>query len=258
MKYLFFVTLIVIIIACLIISLPKTSEKFSLGPKPQQPVIDSVEHILPNTFKISWKRPISPGDDPINGYLIMIKKSNDINGSYLRLFGDKDCINCVYEIKNLNLESEKLYHVSVIAINRAGTSLPANKFEIKTKRKSNEPTGVGVIKPLQSGNPLPTAIFAEDRIKLAEQTRQKYLEDELHNMVSRAEGVFEWNKDKLEYPNVFNQSLADSIKTPNEQMLKDIQEYKLYINFEGGTGGRAPAPTSGTQSEPAPTSNTTS
>jgi len=239
MKYLFFVILVVIIIVCLIISSPKTNEKFAQGPKPQQPVIDSAEHILPNTLKISWKRPISPGDDPINGYLIMIKKSNDINSSYLKLYGNKDCINCDYEIKNLNLESEKIYYVSIIAINKAGTSLPANKFEVKTKRKTGEASGV-VASPTNS--PLPTAVFEEDRIKAAEVTRKKYLEDELHNMISRADGVYEVNKDKLAYPNTFNQSLVDSIKTPNEQMLKDIQEYKLFINFEGGTDSK-PRPT---------------
>ncbi len=238
MKYLFFVILIVIIIVCLIISSPKTNEKFAQGPKPQQPVIDSVEHILPNTLKISWKRPISPGDDPINGYLIMIKKSNDINASYLKLYGNKDCINCVYEIKNLNLESEKIYYVSIIAINKAGTSLPADKFEVKTKKRSDVPAKV----PSQTNSPLPTAVFEEDRIKAAELTRKKYLEDELHNMISRADGIYEFNKDKLEYPNTFNQKLSDSIKTPNEQMLKDLQEYKLYINIEGGTGGPASTP----------------
>jgi hypothetical protein len=239
MKYLFFVILVVIIIVCLIISSPKTNEKFAQGPKPQQPVIDSVEHILPNTLKISWKRPISPGDDPINGYLIMIKKSNDINSSYLKLYGNKDCINCDYEIKNLNLESEKIYYVSIIAINKAGTSLPANKFEVKTKRKSGD---ASVVVASPTNTPLPTAVFEEDRIKAAELTRKKYLEDELHNMISRADGVYEVNKDKLEYPNTFNQSLMDSIKTPNEQMLKDIQEYKLFINFEGGKDSK-PQPT---------------
>ena len=135
MKYLFFIILIVIVIVCLIISSPKPNEKFAQGPKPQQPVIDSVEHILPNTLKISWKRPISPDDDPVTAYLIMIKKASDMNGSYLRLHGNKDCIDCVYELKNLNLESETLYHVSLMAINKSGTSLPANKLEIKTKKK---------------------------------------------------------------------------------------------------------------------------
>jgi hypothetical protein len=243
MKYLFFIILIVIVIVCLIISSPKTNEKFAAGLKPQQPEIDSVEHILPNTLKISWKRPISPGDDPINGYLIMIKKANDTNGSYLKLYGNKDCINCVYEIKNLNLESEKLYHVSLIAINKAGTSLPANKFEIKTKRMSNAPSSSSDTPTGSSDTPLPTAIFEEDRIKMAQAARKKNIEGELHNMVARAEGVFEWNKDKLEYPNTFSQTLSDSIKTPNEQMLKDIQEYKLYINFEGGSGGKESTPT---------------
>lgn len=240
MNYLFFIILIVIVIVCLIISSPKTNEKFAQGPKPQQPVIDSVEHLLPNTLKISWKRPISPSDDPVAGYLIMIKKASDINGSYLRLYGNKDCINCVYEIKNLNIESEKLYHVSLIAINKAGTSIPANKFEIKAKRKSDAPTEGNsnqVSSTRNNDTPNPTAIFEEDRIKLEEARRKKYVEDELHNMISRADGVFELNKDKLEYPNTFTQSLSDSIKTPNEQMLKDIQEYKLYVNFEGGSGG---------------------
>ena len=239
MKYLFFIILIVIVIVCLIISLPISMEKFAEGVKPQQPVIDSVEHILPNTLKISWKRPISPSEYPINGYLIMIKKANDVNGSYLKLYGNKDCIDCVYEIKNLNLDSEQLYHVSLIAINKAGTSLPANKYEIKTKKKSSN-SNTSVVNSGNNNTPAPTAIFEEDRIKLAETTRKKYLEDELHNMVSRAEGVFEWNKDKLEYPDTFSQSLQDSIKTPNEQMLKDIQEYKLYVNFEGGSGGPTP------------------
>jgi hypothetical protein len=241
MKYLFFIILIVIVIVCLIMSSPKQNEKFTQGTVPQQPVIDSVEHLLPNTFKISWKRPISPDDDPVIGYLIMIKKSSDMNGSYLRLYGNKDCINCSYEIKNLNLESETLYHVSLMAVNKAGTSIPANKFEIKTKKKSSTPCISDAVTQATPGNtnvPGPTAIFEEDRIKLEEANRQKYLDNELHNMVARADGIFELNKDKLTYPDTLNQSLSDSIKTPNEQMLKDVQEYKLYVNFEGGTGGK--------------------
>jgi predicted nucleic acid-binding Zn-ribbon protein len=203
----------------------KIQEKFLI---PNKPVVTSVDFV-DGFLSIGWNKPVETSD--ITGYIIMVKKNNDIeDGLFMKFSSEIDCEKCKYEIKNLKLDEDSEYVVSVMAVNKEGTGLPSDITK-QSIFKTPLPTSVPTQSVLHSQQtPIPT-IFAEDKIKLADSQKKNYLDDELQNMIIRADGVYEVNKDTLSYPDISIDDVKQSIHTINDAVKKDLQEYRLNIHL---------------------------
>lgn len=203
----------------------KIQEKFVI---PNKPVITSVDFV-DGLLSIGWNKPEGLSD--ITGYIIMVKKNNDMEDSLFMNFSSEiDCEKCKYKIKNLKLDEGSEYVVSVMAVNKEGTSLPSDIIKqsiFKIPLPTSAPTQ-SILNTEQT--PIPT-IFAEDKIKLADSQKKNYLDDELQNMIIRADGVYEVNKDTLSYPDISIDDVKQSIHTINDAVKKDLQEYRLNIHL---------------------------
>jgi dGTP triphosphohydrolase len=71
----------------------------------------------------------------------------------------------------------------------------------------------------------------EESIKMLQNQRKVYLDNELQNMIIRADGVYETNKTELAYPDKYLDDIKQSISTINDSVKKDLQEYRLNIHL---------------------------
>ena len=71
----------------------------------------------------------------------------------------------------------------------------------------------------------------EDRIKAGEDAHRVYLDNELNNMIIRANGVYEVDSDKLSYPDTYLSDIKESINTVNNMVKKDLQEYRMNVHI---------------------------
>ena len=212
------------------------SEKFV--DIPSVPVITSVNYEN-DLITMNWNRPTSV--DPIINYLIFINKSNSNNdGIYMHLVSDPTCESCSYVINNLNLIPNTQYYVSIIAINANGASPPSLKNNFMTSpapspspfpSPSTSPS-LSDSSPNSTSSPLPTIpMTLEESIKMLQNQRKVYLDNELQNMIIRADGVYETNKTELAYPDKYLDDIKQSISTINDSVKKDLQEYRLNIHL---------------------------
>lgn len=208
----------------------KVSEKFLITSIPNKPFITSI-NFSNGTLNISWNKPESSTE--ITGYIIMIKKNNAIdNGLFMNFSSNTDCNECTYTINNLNLDSNSNYGVSVMAVNTISAGIPSNILNFQTPEitlpSTPQPTEAIINVPMQTTMP---TIFGEDKIKSAEENRKNYLNDELQNMISRADGIYEINQDNLTYPDISIDDVKQSIHTINDAVKNDLQEYRLNIHL---------------------------
>jgi len=206
----------------------KVSEKFLIMGSPDKPVITSLS-FSNGTLNLSWNKPDSSTN--ITGYIVMIKKNNAIDdGLFMNFSSDTDCENCTYTINNLNLDNNSNYGVSVMAVNTIGSGTPSAILNFQTPEITlpPQPTQPIINVPVQTIMP---TIFGEDKIKSGEEQRKNYLNDELQNMISRADGIYEINQDNLTYPNISIDDVKQSIHTINDAVKNDLQEYRLNIHL---------------------------
>ena len=74
-------------------------------------------------------------------------------------------------------------------------------------------------------------VMGEDRIQSGLRDRQIYLDNELKNMTSRANGIYEVNSTSLNYPDTYIDDIKQSVKTLNDTVKKDLQEYRLNLHL---------------------------
>lgn len=208
----------------------KISEKFVITGSPDKPLITSL-NFSNGTLNLSWNKPNSSTN--MTGYIIMIRKNNAIdNGLFMNFSNNTDCDNCTYTINNLNLDDNSNYGVSVMGINTIGAGQPSDILNFQTPEiplaSSSQPTQPITNVPTQTTIPI---IFGEDKIKSGEEQRKNYLNDELQNMISRADGIYEINQDNLTYPNISIDDVKQSIHTINDTVKNDLQEYRLNIHL---------------------------
>ena len=209
-------------------------EKF--GDIPDKPVITSLD-FSNGTLNLIWTKPTSTTN--ITGYVIMIRKNNVVdNGLFMNFSSNTDCENCSYTINNLNLDNNTNYGVSVMGVNTIGTGIPSTVLNFQTPEITLQPTLPPLLQQTDSqsimNNPIQTTmptIFQEDKIKLAGEQRKNYLNDELQNMISRANGIYEINQDNLTYPDISINDVKQSIHTINDSVKNDLQEYRLNIHL---------------------------
>ncbi len=225
MKFIISITIIILILLlCLFFEKKPVSEKFVDGV-PGMPVINKVFQTDKKKLVMEWTKPSVPNpEDPINRYLILIKKNNSRNGGIFMNFSlDTDCEKCKYTIENIDLEPSSKYMASVIAINLSGGSEPSNKFIFKTL----DPVDDEAEKPTTLTTPSP------EIVRLGESMAPTYQDMDLINMISRANGIYELNTTQMTYPKTFVKDVKDSIDSLNEQVKSDLQEYRVNIHLSG-------------------------
>ena len=240
MKIIFYLLIVVIIIYCLIINLYR-NKKESFSETPEKPVInrDRTKYDpTTNTLSLEWTKPESL--EAITGYMIMIKKASDTGvGVFMKFYNEADCETCQYNITDLELEGETIYNVAVMAINKYGTSEPSEPKSFVTPLMPTLPATSTPTPPIEtpapSGAPTLQTILGEDGIQNSLRNRQIYLDQELQNMTSRANGVYEVNSNHLEYPNNYIDEIRQSVKTLNDTVKKDLQEYRLNVHLAAVT-----------------------
>jgi hypothetical protein len=217
---------VLILVLCLFFEKKPISEKFANG-RPDTPTINRVVQLGPKKLVIEWSKPTAPPTDPINQYMILIKKHNSRNdGMYMSFYNNSDCEKCKYTIENINLEPSTKYIASVIAINYAGSGEPSIKYMFKTDDAPDDGTS-------QTITPSATPSTNSELIRLGESGAPTYQDKDLANMISRANGIYELNTAKMEYPNTFITDVKDSINTLNDQVKGDLQEYRMNIHLSG-------------------------
>jgi hypothetical protein len=219
MKVLSYLILFIILVICLSMNNYVKKEKFGDVDLPGKPEITLVEHIEPDSVKIIWKKPTTPVGFPITGYMIMLKKSdNSSKGVYLNFKTDNvDCVNCEYTITNIPLISKTYYTIGVLAINSNGSGLPG-KSEFQTKNTTT-------IMPTPSSPP------SSSSSSVSSLSASSSLDPYLDNMISRADGIYSFNKGVLEYPDTFEKDAKDSVSTLNEEVIKELQEGRINIHI---------------------------
>lgn len=240
MKVSFYLLIFIVIIACLITvtsykykhmqQLQKISEKFR--DVPTKPVITNVNY-QNNSIIINWTKPTST--EPIIKYFILIQKTDDTTEAvYLHIVTDSTCTDCSYTIDNLKLVSNSNYYVSVMAINLNGASQPSLPFNFTTSSDTEittpPPTSTPTTTPTYTSVPTPT-LTLEDSIRMMQNERKVYLNNELQNMIVRADGIYEVDKTELAYPDTYLNDVKQSINTINDKVKKDLQEYRLNIHL---------------------------
>jgi hypothetical protein len=205
----------------------KISEKFGVTGSPDKPLITALK-FSNGTLNISWNKPNSSTN--MTGYVIMIRKNNAVdNGLFMNFSNNTDCDNCTYTINNLNLDDNSNYGVSVMGVNTIGSGTPSDILNFQTPEITTpQPTQSIINVPTQKTMP---TIFGDAKIKSAEEQRKNYLNDELQNMISRADGIYEINQDNLTYPNISIDDVKQSIHTINDTVKNDLQEYRLNIHL---------------------------
>ncbi len=225
MKYLSILFIVLILVLCLIFEKKPVSEKFANG-RPGIPTINSVLQLGPSKLVIQWSKPSAPTNDPINQYMVLIKKYNSRNdGMYMNFYNNSDCEKCRYTIENIKLEPSTKYIASVIAINYAGSGEPSIKYVFKTDDSSDSTS--------ETISPSGTQPVNSEAIRLGEGSAPSYQDKDLANMIARANGIYELNTTKMEYPNTFITDVKDSINTLNDQVKGDLQEYRMNIHLSG-------------------------
>lgn len=229
MKVSFYLLIFIVILGCLVFSYKsKISEKF--GDVPESPVISSVIYEN-NSILLNWSKPVS--ETPITNYLVFIKKKDGTtDGVYLHLISDPKCTTstCTYTINNLNLLPSSEYYVSVIARNENGASLASKEFTFSTSTSITPTTSQSPSPTIDIITPTPMPLL-EDKIRMMENEKKTYFDNELQNMIIRADGIYEVNKDELSYPDTYLNDVKQSISTINDMVKKDLQEYRLNVHL---------------------------
>jgi len=258
MKVIFYLLIVVIIAYCLILNLYKTETFFS--EEPESPTsISVVYNSQKNELKLSWTKPISL--ESITGYIIMIKnilQTPQEPGLIMKFYNNADCETCDYVIKDLDLDAGSTYQVAIMAMNKYGTSAPGlgNRPFVTPIIPTTPPTPTPTLMetPSPTGASTLETIMEEDRIRDGATNRQVYLDQELANMTSRANGIYEVNSSALAYPDNYLDDVKQSIKTLNDSVKKDLQEYRLNVHLAAVTTST----NSPTSSTPSTTSSTPS
>jgi hypothetical protein len=233
MKYLTYIILLVLLGICLF----STKEKFYEIPHSSQlPGIPSNLKIeestrTNNTIKITWGAPTSPDDDILKGYLIMLKKATDTigNGMYINFKLDgTSCTNkCRYILNNLNLVPNTNYIIGVMGFNNRGTgpvasanflSIPLPPTPSPSATNSNSTTS----------NPNPTSSSSSTS---STSSTSSNIDRYVNNMISRAEGVYEWENNDWKYPDTYEYDVKQSLKVLNDKVKQDLQEYRIAVHL---------------------------
>ncbi len=256
MKVIFYLLIIIIIAYCLILNLYRTETFNSETPEP--PSVTTVSYQpTKNELTLNWTKPDSI--EPITGYIIMIKnilQSPQAPGLIMRFYNNSDCETCNYVIKDLDLDPASTYQVAIMAVNKYGTSEPGlgnRPFVtpiIPTAAPTSSPSPI-IETPSPTGPSTLSTIMEEDRIKTAAANRQVYLDQELANMTSRANGIYEVGSNTLDYPDNYLDDVKQSVKTLNDSVKKDLQEYRLNVHLAAVTTSTN-SPTTSTTSTPSP------
>jgi hypothetical protein len=248
-KLVFYLLIFIILSYCLLTT-HKVKEKFATTDVPTKPIITSaVYNNNNNSLTIEWTHPPYADNtivEPINSSIIFIKSqdSND-NGVYMQIANVSDCVNCSYTLSNLNLIYGKTYDCSVLSINVNGVSSPADPVSFipdapptepppQTSPPTEAPETVDASVLMPTTAPTTPGIYQmtlEDRIKAGEDARRVYLDNELNNMIIRANGVYEVDSDKLSYPDTYLSDIKESINTVNNMVKKDLQEYRMNVHI---------------------------
>jgi hypothetical protein len=233
MNSLSYILILIIISICLLIS---TKEKYGGAPLPELlPAAPSNLRIdestrTNNLIKIKWGSPQSPQNDPIKGYLIMLKKVSDTlgNGMYINFkLNGLSCINkCNYILNNLNLAPNTNYILGIMAFNNQGTG-PTTSINFISKPLPVTPSVEN--NTVASSSTLTTPPSSTQNIT----TKPTYnkVDQYLNNMISRAEGVYEWENNDWKYPDTYQYDFKQSLKTLNDQVKKDLQEYRINVHI---------------------------
>jgi len=250
MKIIFYLLIVVIITYCLIINLYR-NKKETFSETPEKPVIDNNTKYDPNTntLILKWNKPNSL--EIITGYIIMIKKATDTGvGVFMKFYNETDCEACQYNITDLELEDQTIYNVAVMAINKYGTSEPSDPKAFVTPIAPT-PTPQPILEiPSPTGPSTIKTILGEDGIEESLRNKKIYLDQELKNMTSRANGIYEINSNSLEYPNTYIDEIKQSVKTLNDSVKNDLQEYRLNVHLAAVTKPTLTATTTATTSSP--------
>jgi hypothetical protein len=114
------------------------------------------------------------------------------------------------------------------------TNAPSSSSASPSPTNTNAPSQVlasGVTSTSSPQSSYDNTMTLEDRIKMGEDARKIYLDNELQNMVARANGVYEIDSDQLKYPDVFLSDIKQSINTMNDMVKKDLQEYRINVHL---------------------------
>jgi hypothetical protein len=222
-----YIILFGIIIICLYYhSYYKKNEESFMMIKPGAPgelkvIVESLDTII-----ITWVNTYDPSEDPINGHIVMLSSlNNTTDGSFLSFSNKTRCDPmCQYRLSNLHLEEGVEYKVSVMALNKSGSSEPSLPLTFKA---TPEPTPS--VQPVLGATPAPTPAFLEDVIE--RQTPKQNVDKHLDDMVARAEGIFELNNNKLQYADV-ELSIKDQLQALNQNLLDDLVSNRINIHLE--------------------------
>ncbi len=210
---------------CLFYS-PKKENYFNAVDKKPNIVTDLVIEESTKTNNLVTVRWVSPGnpisppnpneDTSIKGYIIMLKKtsSGPEKGVYMRFYADsaaQNCNNCEYTLTNLSLESDTSYTIQVMPFNRFGSGPIASKTFQSVPTPSSSPSP----SPSSSPTPLPPS------------TMDEYI----NNMVLRADGLYDWDNTPFKYPDTYNYDVKQSLNVLNDQLKKDLQEYRINVHL---------------------------
>ena len=202
MKLVSYLILLILLVICLLWTKNETFDDIVIVPG--KPEIKSIKHTAPQSIEIIWSKPVEIPNNPITGYIIMLKKSdNSSNGIYINFDVNVNCVqDCKYTITNVPLIADTYYTVGVMAVNKNGAGIPTER-EVKTK------TTATITNPSPTSTSTPTPTSKSDLAKL-----DPYLE----NMIARADGVFAYNKDTLEYPDNYQTDIKQLLNTFNDDL----------------------------------------
>ena len=206
----YIIILIIIIIVCLYVS-----EKYvNINEVPGVPGNLKVSNIQTNSITLNWNLPTTPESDRIKGYMLMLRELNDKdNAFYLKVYENSTCINCKYVFNDIELKNNIDYVVGVMGFNRTGTGAPA----YQTFHSLTTSTTLG------NGTPTPTSPNMYQSSKNA-------MNADLTNLISRADGIYEIG-DSLKYPDTYDSDIKQSLKTLNDQVKRDLQEYRVNVHL---------------------------
>ena len=155
----------------------------------------------------------------------MLKNKTDPKkGFFLNFKIDQTCENCEYIINNISLIPDVYYTIGVIAVNNNGggksieTDFRTAPLPSPSPSPSPSSSSSSSSSPSPSSSPVPTST-------------SNPLDLYVDNMISRADGVYAWNKDVLKYPDTYQDDIKQSLKTLNDQVKTDLQEYRINIHL---------------------------
>ena len=217
MNSLSYFIIFVILGICLFISNKSqySSETF-LNNLPSAPASIDVQQLSSSSLKINWSRTVEDLIDPIKGYIIMLKNSNDIKkGVFLNFKVDETCIdNCEYIIDNISLIPDMDYKIGVMAVNKNGGS-PVIEKNFKTN-------------PLPTSTPTSSPSPSSSSSSTTPTPTINSLDPYIDNMILRADGVYDWKGD---YPDTYENDIKLSLDTMNKELIKDLQEYRVNVHI---------------------------